>query len=609
MQVKFQLKVVAGLVLLGIAASACVQGDSITVQRERILEGYLTRLAANGFYDAHLTERLSDLPFPELETVCDSFVAAASTLHDPHGYMQLMQRNTDQYELPLELLNLYAPDYLAWLQGNNPRRAALYHALADSGMRRVAADLAIRLTPEESLRAIVRKPEGDKEFRAELLEAWIRRLHTREEQRPIPLDLIRRVLDLPDDSEAFLTFKGYWPEAQPGLEEELKTQLNSEKRTEVIMALQVQAIHSLATAQNRMVIERWQSDSEIVNLTLINLGQDTQHDHAEALREIWPMIADNAKHRFWCLYAMAVHHSGNQAIALHAIEQDGYDSLEMTLEILRHSPADLKKGIQRMLTQHQKGFSEIFLYAAKYRVEGLDEEALGALTGKMNQVTQMNALSYLGTRSGDTRLKLLDYLGHPSEDMRLSAINAFQDPTGLTAEQRNRIAPMLVKVFQTDPAYGNRQQALYVLGLWKDPEAETFFRTLLPDLRSADYDGSDYWLYRMRLMCWLGLARLDNPDAHAWLKATHDQASSLRRMGILLAYRDMERCPEFTFDDLENDNPKVVATAAACIREYGSDAQRKRLAEIQSAPYWTAFAGTHLDEYRIIVENGVLNAE
>ncbi len=572
--------------------SSLLTAESFEEKRINDTQNYLHLLLKGANYDAIRTEKLSDLSFTELTPVIFAYIKSENA-NNPYAFHQLLMRNSTQYLMHIELLKIYAPDYLTWLKNNSTDRAALFNTLAASEMRRDPAFLAIRLTPDESLQYI--KNNQNNTFRTELLNLWSSRLRDNEENRPINKSLLNDLLNLQDTSEEFLVFKGYWPQAQKSISSNIRQLLKSDSKNDVIKGLRIQQHHLIDCKTNYDLILKWKNDTDIVNQALKNFGNDTKQDHSKALRKIWQNLPLNARERYWCIFAMSTHSSGNEDIALQAIEKDGYDSLDFSLSILMNKKEYLKKGIDIMLNKHKKGYAEIFLYADLAKLKGFEPQAFEILKTSNDLVTKMNALGYLGHSAGKTRVKLLDYLGDPSEIIRISAINAFVNTNGLTKTDQNTIAPMLIKTFQTDPDFQNRQQALYVIGQWNVPEAGVLFNQLLPTLQDK-YKDNEYWLYRMRLMCYLGLARLGQVDAYEQLEKIHQNGSALQKRDILLAYIDLEQCPDFAFEDLHSDLAKLVATAVTLIREYGNPQQLEKLEKIQTNFFWQELPNTNMDD-------------
>jgi hypothetical protein len=582
--------------LLTLLFSAGAWAGALDDKRRADLADYLDFLAAGGSHNALQAEALADLSFKDLKAVITAYTKAAD-LEDSDGFQKLLLRNSEQYLLGKELLKLYAPDFLEWLAKERQPRVSLFNTLAASARDRQAADLAVRLVPAESLIFI---HEERLPFRKALLQAWCRHLSRGEDARPIERMLMQAVLRLADESEDFLLFKGYWRSVQSSL----MRQLQAPSRATVMQALRVQAIHPQACKYNPAVIRKWTDDSEVVIQALKNIGKDRVYDHAKALAELWPELPDDDTIRYWCLYAIAAHPSGNQDIVLQAITDIGYPVLDLSLSALQDSPEALKQGIQLMLDHHKAGYSKLFRYAAMHEISGFESAALKVLGTSEEQGLQRNAITYLGQGSADTRVQLLDYLGHPKEDIRLAAIKAFSSAQGLDKPHRDRIAPMLIQVFQSDTVIANRQEALYVLGQWELPEFAPLFRQQLARMKAKDYGGAPDGLYRTRLMCWLGLARLGKADALAELSRIHKEGTVPQRLEVLLAYRDIGTCTEFAFTDLAGNQPKLVATAAALIREHGDKIQRKRLAAFLSGPYWWTFSHSYLDEHGIVSHAG-----
>lgn len=580
-----------------VLCSQTLRGVDLKERRTVELKSYLQLLEAGASHNAERVESLSDLSFKDLKLVIQSYLKTGKTNAD-HGFQQLLLRNSRQYLLPVKMLKFYAPGYFQWLEEKSPVKDDFFKILSQSQMNQIAADLAVRLTPEESLKYITQTVESN--FKKELLFAWSRRLNLHVESRPLNKELVNEVIHLKETSKEYLLFKGYWYHVKMDFYIDLARLLRSEKREEVIRALEVQETHPVAFEQNKYVIQKWKDDEAIVIQALKNYGETSAKDFSSTLRSIWENYPLSNKQRFWCLYSMSVHNKGNEKIAVEAVLKDGYHVLEPALSILRNSPDELKKVIEIMLTKYGKGHSEVFIAAAKAQLKGFEENALEVLESNKELITQINALSYLSHSNGDYRLKLLKFLSHPSEDVRLAAINTFTDGDSLKQDQKNKIGPYLIKVFQSDPSYGNRQQALYVLGRWKAVETKKVFSQLLQTINAADYGGDEYWEYRMKLMCFMGMARMGDEKAYDQLTSIHKRGSALERMDILLAYMDLGKCPEFAFEDLENTQPKLAATAAVLIRECGSTEQKNRLKDLQSGYFWQEFPHTKLDEYNII---------
>jgi hypothetical protein len=546
-------------------------------QRRADLSKYLSHLAAGGKHDALQAEALGDLSFADLRMVIASYVNAAK-LDDSYGFQELLLSNSDQYIRSKELLKVYAPDFLSWLLEAAPERGGFLRILAASDRKPRAADVAVRLLPEDSL-VFIYEQKGP--FRKALLQAWARRLARSQADPPIQRGAMQAVLRLDDDSEDFLRFKGYWR----SVSDNLRRLLESDSREVIMQALRVQALHPAACKQNPMLIRKWSDDSEIVIQALKNIGNDRTRDHAKALSELWPSLPDGGERRYWCLHAMGTHATGNEAIALGAIQDGGHRYLEPALAVLRDS-SEAQQGIRWMLDHHKTGYSELFQHAAKYQIPGFEADALAILQERPEPAL----IRFLGQSGGDVGIKLLQFLEHPNQDVRLEAISAFLN----LKAHRASIAPRLIQVIRTDPVLANRQRALWVLGQWRAAELASVFRELLTELEPEDFG----------LLCWTGLAGLDAAGALDELARSHASGTARQRMEALLAYQGIGLCPEFAFEDLKSDVPKLVATAAALIREHGTATQRKRLAVIQARRYWYHFSHSGLDQHGIVSHAG-----
>ncbi|MFT5131233.1 MAG: hypothetical protein ACI8W8_004869 [Rhodothermales bacterium] len=532
------------IALAALFAISCPWAGALDDQRRADLARYLDHLCAGGAHNVEGAEALSDLSFGELRTVIARYVNEAAELGDPAAFHELLLRNSDQYILSKEFLRVYAPDFLAWLHEDGVDRAGFTRTLAASDSASQAADLAVRLLPEDSLVFIY---EQKTPFRQALLQAWCRRLVISKADPAIRRGAMQAVLRLDDDSEDFLRFKGYWR----SVDDTLKRLFQAESRERVVRALGVQALHPLACKYNPVLIGKWSGDTEIVIQALTNIGRDSSHDHAEALRELWSSLPNDNQIRNACLQAMGTHPAGNAEIAKQALKDPA--CREPALAILRDAPEALKQGLQQV----QSG-SDRLGYATKYQVLGFESLALKLLAAEPEL-----ALSYLHQAGHD---------------------KAHDD----------RIASRALQVFRTAPAIENHHQALTILGRLRRAESADVFREILGS------PGAD----EFALTCWTGLAQLGEADALEELARRHANSTPRERMDVLQAYLKIGKSVESAFADLASDIPQRVATAAALIREHGDAVQKKRLRVIHSRRYWYQFSHPHLDTFGIVSHYG-----
>jgi HEAT repeat protein len=213
--------------------------------------------------------------------------------------------------------------------------------------------------------------------------------------------------------------------------------------------------------------------------------------------------------------------------------------------------------------------------------------------------------------AGKWRRELLFMLTAPNADLRLTAIQMFGPVSGLSQADREEIGPALIRVALDDASLGHRQEAIYVLGNWREPMAAKFFRSVLadhPPLPAGQQHASDerYWDYRLRLVALLGLAKLGENSARDELVELHRQGGAVERMDVLLAFRALGEVPAGAWDDLNSVEPKLVATAQQLIAAHADAAAQERLRNFfRRSPLWLEFDGSGLDDHNILETAGL----
>jgi hypothetical protein len=230
---------------------------------------------------------------------------------------------------------------------------------------------------------------------------------------------------------------------------------------------------------------------------------------------------------------------------------------------------------------------------------------------KEDQIVRQTALRYLQLAPGGERRKLLPLLSERNGDIRLSAIQMFAHAEGLSAEDKDALGPLLIRVALDDPSPGHRQEAIHTLGCWEDSLAEPFFRQVLeqnPPVTILDghYNDERYWQYRFRLVALLALARLKDDPAREELLTIHEAGGPTEKMDVLLAFMELGQVPDGAMTDLRAEEPKLIATAARLIHEHGTPAQQEQMQQqFRAAPLWLEFRNSGADDHLILTQVGL----
>lgn len=598
--------------------------DSLDATELGELQRYLAELKTGSPGSAARVDQLADVSFPGLLQLIRDYVELESPIeaHTHRAFQALLERNTRSADCPWPVVNLYAPQFAQFRTrpvADNPLAQRLFDRLRQSGGGRAAFDLAVRLTPEASLRYLA---AGQRPQRVELLDAWNRRLARLQERHPIP-GLDQHVaasaaafsLDLPAaELESLLRFSAAWPKQRERYRTSLEKCLGDPREAVVLAGLMVQHRFPLLLTANEGVIERFAAHPKVVERALLNYVFDDTTDHSATLRRLWAKLpANQPKARRACLFAMGEHPKGNDAIALAAVLERSYDFIDVAMPILKAGDrARATQAIRHVLSRDERGLEEALRLARDLDLTGFEEEAArSALDERRDQILRQAALQYLQRGDGKTRRRLLPLLAHTDADLRLTAIRMFVDKRRLTEMDMNEIGPALVRVALADRSQGHRQEAIYVLGCWREASAAEPLRKVLkdhPPVPVGQLDESRYWDYRLRLVALLGLATLGDPEARKELQELHRLGGPTERMDVLLAYLDLGEVPEFAFADLSAAEPKLVATAATLIAQHGDEAAKKRMRQFfQASPLWSEFLDSGMDDHQILRLAGVKN--
>jgi hypothetical protein len=592
--------------------------DTLEARDRAELQRYLDELKSGRAGSATRVDQLAETSFPGVLDVLRTYVALKAPVeaHTHRAFQQLLERTTREAYSPQPMLQLYAPEFARFLATplkDSPLSQQLFDQLRDSGEDRLAVDLAVRLTPEASLRYLA---SGKAARRIELLEAWNRRLASSQERRPIP-DLATQVdriagafsLDLPaGELEPLLRFIAAWPAQRERYRSCLEKCLGDQREAVVMAGLSVQHRTPMLLEKNEAVVGRFASNPKVVERAVLNYAFDTKSDHSATLRRLWPKLpASQPKARRACLFAMGIHPHGNDAIALEAVLERSYDYIDAAMPVLKAGDAaKARQAIRHILTRDERGQEEALRLARDMELADFADDAVRlAHDERRDLILRQTALRYLQSADGTARRRLLSLLTHKDRDVRLAAIQMFADRRRLTREDRDEIGPALIRVAQDDASRGHRQEAIYALGNWRDPSAAEFLRKVLKETPkpagAAGLDGEHYWNYRFRLVALLGLARLGDAAARKELREIHEQGGPVERMDVLLAFVDLGEAPAFAFEDLSSIEPRLVATAAHAIARHGDPAARQRLKSFfDESPLWAEFAGSGIDDYNIL---------
>lgn len=591
--------------------------ESLDEAERSELRRYLAELKAGRPGSAETVERLAGMSYAcfreTVSTYVELPVSAEAATH--RAFQALLERTSREAHSPWPLMQLYTPDFAEFVAaraGANPVQDKLFEQLLKSDTGRPAFDLCVRLCPAHSLNYLA---SSKKEGQTGLFEAWNRRLALGKESRPLPdlekdLAAIAKSFSPENDLEsleAHLRFVASWPVLRASYRTHLESCLAHEKVTILLAGLAVQQRQPLLLERNAGLVEKAKIDT-IQERALRNYAYEDAVDHSATLRKLWQIIpAEKTRLRYQCLFAMGVHPKGNDGIALDAVLTDAYELFDVALPVLRHGAAEKARRAIAHVLKTERGHEEALRLARDLKLDGFPEPALAiALDAGRDQILRQTAMHYLQEAEGKYRRKLLPALALPKDDLRLSAILAFLPRQKLTAEDLREIGPALVRVALDDPAPGCRQEAMYVLGAWKAEQTTEFFRKLLADnpavtLSDGYYTDQRYWQYRYRLMALLGMVKLGDAKAKEELIALHRKGGPAERMDVLLAFLDMCEVPDWSFEDLESIEPRLVATAVHLIVTHGSAEQKKKLRQrFASSALWQQFKQSGIDDYNIL---------
>jgi hypothetical protein len=610
-----------------IALAPAVRADSLADSERAELRRYLGELKLGRPGDAAVVDRLAAVSYLGFRDIVASYIALDDKAepHTHRAFQALLERVSREALSPWPMIKLYSTefaDFLVHPLDDNELSRQLFARLLASDCRRQAADLAVRLTPEATLRHLA---AGTAAGRIDLFEAWNRRLGRGHETRPIPkleetLNKIARdfaVKHPANEVEAHLRFLASWPGLRDRYQAALQSCLTQEQEALVVAGLTVQQRSPCLLELNEKLCERWHAAPKVIEVAVRNYAFDEKVDHSEVLRRLWARLpAEQAKARRQCLFAMGVHARGNDKLALAALEERSYDFLDVAFAILRHGDPDIaRKAIHLVLNDSERGHEEALRLARDLKLTGFEETAVKiALDSSREQIVRQAAMLYLQQAEGKFRRRLLPCLSLSKADLRLTAIRSFAGKQGLSSDDLGEIGPALIRVALSDPSPGHRQEAVYILGTWAQPQAVEFFRKVLADnppvlLTDGYYNDAHYWQYRLRLVGLLGAARLGDKDARAELLALHKKGGPAERMDVLLAFIDLGEVPEVAFDDLNSPEPRLIATAAHLIAAHGDGAAKARLkAYFAAAPTWSLFRDSGIDDYNILRIVGLSDA-
>jgi hypothetical protein len=610
------------LVLLACGLPISVQAETLEEVELRDLARYLASLSSGQPGSAEQVERLADISFAGLRQTMQAYADLQSPIepHTHRSFQALLERMSRTALVPWPMLNLYSPDLARFLtQTDDTLAEQLFGRLLTSGDARRGLDLAVRLTPQQTLSHLT---AGKAERRIELLEAWNRRLGRGHETRSLrKLDqnvaAISKICTphlSPSELAALLQFVSHWPSQATRYQECLVQCLQSNDPQVVLAALAVQQRVPKALEFNAALIKRFAHEPRIVEEAIRNYASDESHDHAATLADIWSHLTpDQARARYNCLFAMGVHWRGNDGIALAAVLENAFEFVDVAAPVLRSGdPKNARQAISHILTSSTRGQEEALRLARELQLTGFEEQAIQiALDSKRDQILRQTALFYLQLADGKTRRRVLPMLEQANRDLRLTAIQTFSEPQGLTAEDRDEIGPVLIRVAQNDSSQGHRQEAIFALGQWRDPMAREFFQQVLTQnppvvLTAGHYNDAEYWRCRLRLVALVSLARLQDRPAREELFDLHRRGGPTERMDVLLAFMSLREVPDFIFEDLRSTEPKLVATAARLIVEHGDAASRERLKKFFArSPLWQEFRDSGIDDHNLLEMAGM----
>lgn len=613
------------IVALGCAAGLCRGDDSLNGVEQGALAQYLGDLRSGQPGSAVFVDQLADVPFGGLRTAMQAYADAREPFesHTHRAFQALLERMSRTALLPWPMVGLYSPELAEFLivpAAENSLSARLFAQLVTSGVDHRSFDLAVRLTPQSSLEYL---RSGAKQHRVELLEAWNRRLGRGRERRPLAKldETVAEIaesfaLSLPrPERNAQLKFIASWPSQQERYEQHLAACLESDEEEQVLSGLAVQQERPRLLKKNGALVKRFIGNEKVLAEVLRNYAFDSHQDHSAILRQHWQSLPRTfTKARYSALFAMGVHSRGNDALALQAVLDNAYELIDVALPVLASGDPDkARQAVRHVLSAGERGQEEALRLATTLNLKGFDDDAVRlALDPEKEQILRQTAMLYLRNADGAARRRLAALLKSPSGDLRLTAIQMFGEPKGLTPEDMNSVGPELIRIALEDPSMGYRQEAIYVLGNWRAKLAEPFFRKILADNPPAvstegHYNDELYWQYRFRLMALLALAKQRDAAAEKELVELHRNGGPIERMDALLAFLDLGTHVELAWEDLENIEPKLIASGVALIAKHGDKGARERLrAHFHKAPLWFEFVDSGLDDHNILETAGAL---
>ena len=594
----------------------------------QVLELYLKSLSSGAPSDPEMINRLDGSSFHVLRRTMETYASLpGDTGQDIHrGFQQLLYRLSKRLLVPFAVLDLYSPEAARWLAGTatqTSKRILVFAQLHGSREGRIAAELAVRLAPEESLRFIgvsLRGPVGRGSFAISLLEAWNRRLSDSGETRPIPelKHCLQQVGRAPlqveaRQLEAQLTFLGHWEILEARYHKALRDCFAAGDSATVAAALQAQRWNPALLDLNEGALKRSVGEEAVAREVLRNYGYDLSQDHSRTLRRIWATLPPEAlRLRYECLYAMAVHPTGNADIALEAIKTGDFSFYDVGLGILGKAPEEsVREAISFILTKGDRGYEEALRLAAERDLRGFEGRATEIVRTTRDQIVAQTALSYLQRAPGAVRGGFLDFLTHTNSDLRLAGIQLFRCPERLSDQERNDFGVALTRAFLSDRSAGHRQEALFSLALLGDDRARGLFGKVTKDHPLEIREGrpvpeEDYWGYRFRLVALLGLALLDDTKAREELESIHQSGSPQERLDVLTVFMEIGEAPAFAFQNLTSTELRLAAGAAELIAAHGSAEQKTKMRNLFSGPLWRQLGEAGLKDYGLLEHAGVV---
>jgi hypothetical protein len=605
------------LVVFTLVATAAAAAAETLDEMERVaLERYLDHVARGGGSQAAMVDRLQSLSWPNLQLLVERYAGLDETAVPAthRAFQALLERTTRAVLLPASVRELYAADLvrLTTAAADDELSRRLFARLVAHVEERRAADLIVRLTPCASLERLAEDAES-----LQLLQAWNRRLARGLETRSLPglMEALTRIAEHPPARpsgavyEAWLEFLGGWPDTRGAFEDRVQQGLAAGSEATIVSALRVlekkPGLGGLVVA----TLQQHLAEPAVVEAALEVLAADEQGDHAAALRAVWPRLPEPpSRAQYLALLAMAVHPQGNEAIALAALKAEPFEFVDPALAVLHQGPeAIAAEAVTLLLDRGDRGHEEALRLATLRRLAGFEMEAVKlALDESRAVIARQTAIGYLAHSAGEFRRQILPLLGIRNGDLRLAAIQCLGPVEGLSADDRGVIGPLLIRVAQQDPSDGHRQEAIFALGAWRDPNARPLFEQVLaanPPVMLAEQPFTDavYWRYRLRLVALVGLARLGDAAASDELESLHQRGGPTEKMDVLLACLSLGECPQWALDDLRATEPKLLATAARLIVAHGSAEQRRRLVEhCGPATAFQAFADSGIDDHNLL---------